>query len=76
MRKTWERYRRGDHITGGELLALIDDTEVALRALVYRSDFGVVTRVLAQDLSSLEGFANTRCGTPLWRKKLTTEAKV
>jgi hypothetical protein len=56
----WERYRRGDLITDHELEVLLKDTKRALDSLVYRSDYGVVTRALAADVAALEGYQRAR----------------
>ena len=60
LRVVWDCYRRGDHINDQELEALIVDTHQALNALLYRKDFGIAVHVLAQDLTSLEGYRNSR----------------
>jgi len=60
LRKAWNRYRKGDNVSDTELRRLIADTKVALDALIYRNDFGVAVRVLAQDLMSMEGYLSAR----------------
>jgi hypothetical protein len=70
LRDAWERFRKGDHIFDYELDALVRDTTKALDTLRYRSDSGVVVRVLAQDLASLEGYKRARAERPIMCKQV------
>lgn len=70
LRDVWERYRKGDPILDSELDALIKDTQAALDALAYRSDFGVAVRVLAQDLSTMEAYRTARRESKRLRRRI------
>lgn len=60
LRDAWKRYRDGDTIFDDELDMLVKDTKQAIDLLIYRREFGIAVRTLAQDLMTLEGFQRAR----------------
>jgi len=61
MRKVWEKYGQGDHITDRELNEAIEQTRQAVQYLEDRGQkWHLAWFPLVQDLSQLEGFKRAR----------------
>jgi len=61
MKKVWEKYNQGDHITDRELDEAIEQTRQAVQYFADRGrEWHLAWFPLVQDLSQLEGFKRSR----------------
>lgn len=57
MKKVWEKFYRGGHITDNELDCAISESEIMLEMLHSKGPgFGVIRRVIALELARLQDY--------------------